>query len=131
MCIFCEIVKGNIPCKKVYEDEKVLAFLDLSQVSKGHTLVIPKQHFDNIYDVDEKTLQHLIAITKQLSIRLTDKLNAKGCNILNNNNEAAGQTVKHLHFHIIPRYGNESHIKLDFINEQKFDLDDVLAEIQK
>jgi len=127
MCVFCSIVKGKIPSKKVYEDEKVIAILDLSQATKGHTLIIPKQHFENIYDVDEETLSHIIKVAKKVACLLTEKLHADGCNILNNNKEAAGQTVNHLHFHVIPRYKDDD-LKINFV-EHPCDLEEVLKQI--
>ncbi|MBR0385795.1 MAG: HIT family protein, partial [Erysipelotrichaceae bacterium] len=103
MCLFCDIVEGKIPSSRVYEDDLCVAFLVIAQATKGHTLVVPKQHFDNILQCDQETLKHLICVTQQLAAQLIDKLQANGCNILVNTNEAAGQTIKHLHFHLIPR----------------------------
>lgn len=130
MCIFCEIVSGNIPSSVVYEDDKVLAILDLAQVTKGHTLVMPKKHYDNIYDCDTETLEYLIGIVQKLSIELTKKLHAGGCNILCNNNEVAGQSISHLHFHIIPRYGADDAVDVNFQPKVKYELSDVLEEIK-
>ena len=107
MCVFCNIIEGTIPSYKVYEDNDIIAILDISQLTKGHTLVIPKRHFTSIYDCDEETLQKLIVVVQKLAIKISEKLEAKGCNILNNNNPEAEQSVDHLHFHIIPRYGDE------------------------
>ncbi len=127
MCLFCEIIEGNIPSKKVYEDDKVLAILDISQMTKGHTLVMPKQHFRNIYDVDSETLAHLMEVVRKLAIQITEKTGALGCNIFNNNNEAAGQSVMHLHFHIIPRYADDG-FKLPALSHD-YDLDEVLHQL--
>ena len=129
MCIFCEIISGNIPGSVVYEDDKVLAILDLAQVTKGHTLVMPKKHYDNIYDCDPELLAHLIQVVQKLACELTEKLNASGCNILCNNNEVAGQSISHLHFHIIPRY-NPDDIDVNFQPKEKHDLNAVLKEIK-
>jgi histidine triad (HIT) family protein len=101
-CIFCKIVKGEIPSEKIYEDEMVLAFLDAGPVNLGHTLVVPKKHFENIYDLEENTLAHLMKIVKKISIALK-KFGADGVNITMNNDRAAGQVVFHSHIHIIPR----------------------------
>ena len=103
-CIFCKIAKHEIPGKIVYEDDLCLAFLDLSQTTDGHTLVIPKQHFDYFLDVDAKILAHMIQVAQQVAKNLEEKLDAKGFNIITNMNEVAGQSVKHFHIHIIPRY---------------------------
>lgn len=103
-CIFCKIVNHEIPGKIIYEDELCLAFLDLSQATDGHTLVIPKQHYDHFLDVDQNVLAHMIKITQNIAKKLEIKFNAKGFNIITNMNEVAGQSVKHFHIHIIPRY---------------------------
>jgi len=129
MCVFCEIVNGNIPSKKIYEDEDVLAILDISQTTYGHTLVMPKKHYENIFECPKDILDKVINITQDLAIRISNNLNANGINILQNNGEVAGQTVKHLHFHIIPRYKETDSIKLEF-KENKFDLDEVLNKIK-
>lgn len=128
-CIFCKIINKEIPSKIVYEDELVLAILDLSQATYGHTLVIPKKHYENIYEIDDKTLAHLINVVKMLAIKIKNKLNASGINILNNNETAAGQSVMHLHFHIIPRYDNDD-LLIKFIDHSKdISLDEVLNKI--
>ena len=106
-CIFCAIVAGEIPSFKVYEDEQVLAYLDINPFSKGHTLVIPKAHSANLLETDEATLVAVIARVKKVAAHLKAALPCDGFNILQNNGEAAGQTVMHLHFHIVPRYGKE------------------------
>lgn len=122
MCIFCKIINREIPSSCIYEDEKVMAFLDLSQVTKGHTLVVPKTHSNNMLEMDPEDLAYLIKVTQMLSKRITERLNASGCNILNNTNEAAGQTVMHTHFHIIPRYGKNDAIQIEFHESEKQDM---------
>lgn len=120
-CIFCKIVAGEIPASKVYEDDTVLAFLDITQVTKGHTLVIPKKHFRNTLDLDSETAGSLFAIVPQLASHLKEKLGADGFNILNNNEEVAGQTVFHTHIHILPRYGDKDGLTIEFqTNEPNF-----------
>ena len=102
--IFCKIVDGEIPCYKVYEDDDVLAFLDISQVTKGHTLVIPKKHYENFL-ATPKEVMHKVMDIAQMSGQIEIKMmGAVGVNILTNCYEAAGQTVKHFHVHVIPRY---------------------------
>ena len=128
MCIFCEIINNIIPSKKIYEDEDVLAILDISQTTKGHALVIPKKHFDNINEIDDKLLSKLIVTSNRLSKKIIHKLGAKGFNLLVNTNEIAGQTVKHAHFHIIPRYTENDTIIINF-NENKYNLDEILNKI--
>ncbi|MGI6581830.1 MAG: HIT family protein [Erysipelotrichaceae bacterium] len=129
MCVFCSIIKGDIPTNLVYEDDVVMAILDISQATKGHTLVIPKKHYVNIYDVEEETLKHMIAVCKKMAILLTDRLNADGCNIVSNNNEAAGQAVGHIHFHVIPRYVGDDYYIRGQVHD--YDLKEILAKITK
>lgn len=102
-CIFCKIIKKQAPAKIVFEDEFVLAFVPIDLVTKGHTLLIPKLHFENIFDVDEKVLIHLTKVMKELSKKLVKVNNATGINIVNASGKDAQQSVFHLHFHLIPR----------------------------
>ena len=106
-CVFCAIAEGEIPSFKIYEDEMVLAYLDINPFTKGHTLVIPKTHSKGLVDTTDETLAAVIARVKKVAAHLKDSLPCDGFNILQNNGAAAGQTVMHLHFHIVPRYGNE------------------------
>lgn len=130
MCIFCKIVNKEIPSSCIYEDENVMAFLDLSQVTKGHTLVVPKKHYDNILDCDPETLAQLIQTVQMLAQRIMERCHAKGVNILSNCNEVAGQSVMHLHFHIIPRYSENDAIQIQFNESEEQDLD-ALRELLK
>ncbi|MBA4535675.1 HIT family protein [Bacillus aquiflavi] len=104
-CIFCDIVNGRIPAAKVYENEHVLAFLDISQVTKGHTLVIPKIHKENIYELSPNIASHLFESVPSIANAIKAEFNPIGLNLLNNNGEQAGQSVFHFHLHLIPRYG--------------------------
>jgi histidine triad (HIT) family protein len=113
MCLFCEIKNGNIPSYKIYEDDVCLAFLDISQATIGHTLIIPKKHFDDIFSLDEETAKHIFDITRKISKNIKEKLNVSAVNILNNSGELAGQTIKHFHIHVIPRYENDN-LKIEF-----------------
>lgn len=126
MCVFCSIINHEIPSKVVYEDDLVLAILDISQVTKGHTLVMPKKHVDNLLECDDETAAHLIQVVRRLAKRIQEKTGAPGINILNNNGEAAGQTVNHLHFHIIPRYSENDAFVCEFKESEKQDMDEVL-----
>ena len=108
MCVFCEIVKGNIPSYKVYEDDLCIAILDISQATIGHTLVIPKQHFKNIFEIDKDLAAHLFKVVTILSKKIAKALNVDNMNILNNNGPIAGQSVDHFHIHIIPRYKDDN-----------------------
>lgn len=104
-CIFCKISNGEIPSKKVFENEHVFAFLDLSQVTKGHTLVIPKVHKENIFELTPEIAKELFAVVPEISRAIKQEFEPIGFNTLNNNGEAAGQSVFHFHLHLIPRYG--------------------------
>lgn len=102
-CVFCKIITGEMTSYKVYEDELVLAFLDINPVNHGHTLIVPKKHVANIEEADEQTLYQIIKVVKKIGFNLKKKLAAPGYNIGVNNELAAGQIVPHLHFHLIPR----------------------------
>ena len=104
-CIFCKIINGEIPSAKVYENEDVLAFLDITQVTEGHTLVIPKKHKQNVYDLDNETAAKLFSAVPEIANALKTNFAPEGMNILNNNEAIAGQSVFHYHLHLIPRYG--------------------------
>ncbi|QST00727.1 HIT family protein [Pontibacillus sp. ALD_SL1] len=104
-CIFCKIRDGEIPSAKVYEDEDVYAFLDISQVTKGHTLVIPKDHVKNVYETSSDVAEKVFSRVPKIANAIKATYEPVGLNILNNNEEAAGQSVFHLHIHLIPRYG--------------------------
>ncbi|MGI6710179.1 MAG: HIT family protein [Bacilli bacterium] len=111
MCVFCKIVKGEIPSYKVYEDENYLAFLDISQATLGHTLVIPKAHYENFLDL--KNPGKIFELTQKITTKISKTLNVSDFNILNNTGIKAGQTVNHFHLHIIPRY-KENDLLLEF-----------------
>ncbi|MFC0272056.1 HIT family protein [Metabacillus herbersteinensis] len=104
-CIFCKIVNGEIPSAKVFENEHVLAFLDISQVTRGHTLVIPKVHQENIFELTPEVAEKLFEVVPKIANGIKKKLSPVGMNILNNNGESAGQAVFHYHLHLLPRYG--------------------------
>ena len=104
-CIFCAIAAGEIPSFKVYEDDDVLAYLDINPFSEGHTLVIPKIHATGMLDASDELLATVVARVKKVATHLKTALPCDGFNILQNNGAAAGQTVPHLHFHIVPHRG--------------------------
>ncbi len=105
-CIFCKIVKGEIPCYKIYEDDKVLAFLDINPLSKGHTLVLPKEHFKNILDIPVELYEYISKIVKRVAINIQEKYIPEGILINQNNGKKAGQEVPHFHIHIKPIYSD-------------------------
>ena len=102
-CLFCKMVAGQIPVAKIYEDEVVLSFLDISPISDGHTLVIPKQHFEKLHDCPPELLGRVGSRLGKIAGAVTAAMNSDGYNVLCNNGRAAGQHIEHLHFHIIPR----------------------------
>lgn len=113
-CIFCKIITGEIPSSKVYEDDQVVAFLDISQVTPGHTLVVPKQHFRNLLEMDADSTSQLFARVPDIARKVMKATGAKGMNILNNNEEIAGQTVFHTHVHLAPRYDETDGLQISF-----------------
>ncbi len=104
-CVFCAIAAGEIPSFKVYEDDLVLAYLDINPFTEGHTLVIPKAHSANLLDTPAETLKEVVARVQKVAAHIQATLPCDGFNILQNNGAAAGQTVHHIHFHIVPRTG--------------------------
>ncbi len=108
-CLFCKIVSGEIPAAKVYEDEHALAFLDIQPNNPGHTLLVPKTHARNIFDMDARAICAIIPALKKLSHTVKDAVSADGLNIAMNIEPAAGQIVFHAHIHIIPRFSNDGH----------------------
>ncbi|WP_163654433.1 HIT family protein [Listeria sp. PSOL-1] len=106
-CIFCKIMNGEIPSAKVYEDEEVYAFLDLGQVTKGHTLIVPKKHARNVFDLDADAAASLFYRVPKIANALKAAFPLEGLNVLNNNEEIASQSVFHFHVHLIPRYNKQ------------------------
>ncbi len=106
-CIFCKIANGEIPSRTVFEDYSLKVILDLSPATKGHALIIPKDHFDDIYEIPEEYLAHIAGVSKKIALLMKEKLGTDGLNIVQNNGETAGQTVRHYHMHCIPRYKDD------------------------
>ena len=102
--IFCKIIDGEIPCHKLYEDDDVLAFLDISQVTKGHALVVSKKHYDNFLTTPQEEMHKVMDVAQRIGQAQILMLGAKGVNILSNINKEAGQSIIHFHVHVIPRY---------------------------
>lgn len=111
MDIFCKIIKGEIPSYKLYEDDKVLAFLDVNPNHNGHTLIVPKEHYENFFDIDEELLHHILKVAKEIAVKLKDKLNYDGISLCQNN--YYGQEVKHFHLHLIPKYKEENKLSVE------------------
>lgn len=106
-CIFCKIANGMIPSKTLYEDEDFRVILDLGPATKGHALILPKQHSDNLYELPDETAAKVMVLAKKMAAKMTEKLQCDGFNIVQNNGEVAGQTVMHYHLHLIPRYQDD------------------------
>lgn len=103
-CIFCKLANGEIPTATLYEDEDFRVILDASPAAKGHALILPKQHYANLYELDDSVASKVLVLAKKMITKMTDILGCDGYNIVQNNGEAAGQTVFHFHMHLIPRY---------------------------
>ncbi len=130
MCIFCEIAEGKIPSYKVYEDELVIAFLDLSQVTLGHTLVLPKKHYETLLDCPKEVQARMIEVASLIAQKQLTNLHAKGYNLINNGYAIAGQSVMHAHIHVIPRYDENDNLKIEFTPTEKPDYEGILAKLK-
>ena len=121
-CIFCKIVRKEIPSSIVYEDKATLAFLDISPLNKGHTLVIPKKHYETIMDIPESEMAGLAKAVRKVALGVKKATGAPGLNLTQNNGKEAEQLVPHAHFHVIPRFGGDgiilSHHKKPYIGEE-------------
>lgn len=106
-CIFCKIANGEIPSKTLYEDERFRVILDLGAATKGHSLVIPKEHAENLYELPEEFAAEVLPVAKKVAAKMKANLQCDGLNLVQNNGEVAGQTVMHFHLHMIPRYEND------------------------
>ena len=107
-CVFCKIASGEIPSYTLYEDEDFKVFLDLSPTSFGHALIIPKEHYRNLFELDDSIALKALVLAKKVATAMKKSLNCDGLNILQNNGEVAGQTMFHFHIHVIPRYKNDN-----------------------
>ncbi len=123
MCIFCSIIEGKIPCYKIYEDDKVLAFLDIAQETCGHTVVVTKNHYKDMTEIPDEELTHMITVVKKISQHYIGDLAYDGVNIVNNCKPSAGQSVDHIHFHILPRTtGDNKKLAISPVSTSKVDL---------
>lgn len=106
-CLFCKIISGAIPCERIFENDRVFAFLDINPVNKGHTLVIPKTHAINISDISKEDFSSIMETVRALAPQIKSGMKADGINIIMNNDPAAGQIIFHAHIHIIPRFASD------------------------
>lgn len=130
MCLFCDIIKGDIPSFKIYEDENVYAFLDISDDCIGHTLVVTKRHCDNILDVDDELLSRLMVAVKKIAKHYVDDCGFSGVNIINNSGVDAGQSVMHLHIHILPRKDGDGISLYDLKEKMGSNFEEVQKELK-
>ena len=106
-CIFCKIANGQIPSKTLYEDEDFRVILDLGPATEGHALILPKEHAANLFELSEELAAKALLVAQKIAVRMKNTLGCDGLNLVQNNGEAAGQTVSHFHIHVIPRYEND------------------------
>lgn len=129
-CIFCQIIEGNLSCYKIYEDDFCLAFLDISNDIYGHTLVIPKKHYESLMTCDNSTLSHLVGVCKKIGSHYVKDCGFDGFHVLNNNGSSAEQSINHVHFHVIPRKENDGHKFYPTLLDCGADLDKVCNELK-
>lgn len=129
-CVFCKIAAGEIPSKTVYEDDDFRAILDISPASKGHVIILPKNHADNIFEISDEDASGIVLVAKKIASKVKNVFGCDGVNILQNNGEAAGQTVFHFHVHVIPRYENDN-IRIKWTQHEDIDIDSVYNELSK
>ena len=130
-CIFCKIINGKIPSFKVYEDDEVLAFLDINPVSLGHTLVIPKEHYETIFDVQDEVFGKLSSKVALVAKKIKRALHCHGINILQNNERASGQVIFHAHFHIIPRMEDDGVFTFPNVIGEKVNFEEIARKISR
>ena len=133
-CIFCKIASGEIPSKTIYENHEFRVILDINPASKGHALIIPKEHYNDIYELPEEAAGHAMILAKKLAAHLTKVLNCDGFNILQNNGEVAGQTVFHFHMHLLPRYdkdGNQDKLCFNHLDLSQEELEEICQKLQQ
>ena len=128
MCIFCAIAAHEIPSKVVYEDDKFIAFLDLTQTTIGHTLVVPKRHSKCIFDLNDEDAKEIMLVVKKVANKLKASLNPIGLNVVNNN-EKPLQSVDHFHIHLIPRYEDDNFDIMFKDNSKEVNLDEILKKV--
>ncbi len=131
-CIFCKIINGDIPSNTIYENSEFKVIMDASPATKGHVLILPKEHFDDIYDIDAETAGRLFQLANVVARALKEALHCDGLNILQNNGTIAGQTVFHFHMHLIPRYkGDTVTLKWEEHSSDDLDMEKIRQDIRK
>ncbi|MEY8391207.1 HIT family protein [Lachnospiraceae bacterium] len=133
-CIFCKISGGEIPSKTIYEDNEFRVILDISPATRGHALIIPKEHYANLYEMPEEAAGRVMMLAKRMAGYLTERLHCEGLNIVQNNGEVAGQTVFHFHMHLIPRYtgdGNEDKLCWHHLELSAEELEEIFNKLKQ
>jgi histidine triad (HIT) family protein len=128
-CIFCKIANGEIPSRTIYEDDDFRVILDLAPATKGHALILPKEHFKNLYEISDDTAAKVLPLAKKMAEKMTNRLGCEGFNLIQNNNEIAGQSVFHFHMHLIPRYTDDNQNLVMKPNEVSADELDAVRDI--
>jgi histidine triad (HIT) family protein len=129
-CIFCKLANGVIPVEGLYEDDVVKVILDASPAALGHALILPKSHAENVYRLDDEVVAHVAKVAKKIAWALKLAVGADGINVLQNNEEAAGQTVMHYHVHVIPRYNGDS-VNVSWTPKDDNHAEEILAKVKK
>ena len=125
-CIFCKIIKGDIPSKTIYENETIKVFMDVNPINDGHLLVVPKKHFTNLFDLDNDTIDEIINFVRGIYPELKEKIDCEGLTLVQNNE--LGQEVKHFHLHLIPRYDGDKSIEMK-PNKNQGNSDDIYKKL--
>ena len=126
-CVFCKIINGDIPSLTLYEDDLIKVFLDIKPTTNGDMLIVPKKHYENLFDLDEKLIPHILKVIKELNVLLKDKLDIDGLTLVQNNGE--GQDIKHFHVHVTPRYKNDK-VSQSSNKDLLVSIDDVFDQIK-
>jgi len=127
-CVFCKIINHEIPGHILFENNNILVFLDISQTTKGHTLIIPKKHISNVFDMSEEDMAHVFSAVPRIANALKTAFNVEGMNIVNNNEIVAGQTVFHYHVHLIPRYEKTDSFQINYTNNmEQYSTEDLMT----
>lgn len=129
-CIFCKIIKGEIPSKTVYEDDDYKAILDISPATKGHVIILPKNHAANIFEISDEDVAGIMVVAKKIATKIKKVFACDGVNILQNNGEVAGQTVFHLHVHVIPRYEGDG-VHVEWAPHEDMDIESIYNELKE
>lgn len=130
MCLFCKIINRDLPASIIYEDDFVLGILDISQTTRGHTLIMPKMHVENILECPTDVLSHVFTAVSLVGNHVVKTLDAQGLNVLSNVNEVAGQTINHFHVHLIPRYGENDGFELKMKPSDSNQLDELAKKLK-